>query len=382
MKTCHRDNDLTYSYLALRKAVGWIGIALPFVLVSGMLLIFREQPVLKTISLYYHTGMRDVFVGAICSIALFLFFYKGYDRLDNWAANVAGVFAVGIALFPTSAKGPQDLAGIIHFICAAIFFVILSGISIFLFTRAKTYPTRQKVARNKIYLICGLVMISSLISILIYFIFFNFEKSSSCFVFWAETVALIAFGVSWLTKGGTLYPDKKNQVFIIRNAVPSEFEEIGKLMVRVFSQLEGFPKETEQPDYYRMLANVGEITKKPDSELLVAFSSEDKIAGAVVFFGDMKYYGSGGTATSVLNASGFRLLAVDPLYRGLGIGKLLTKECIRKAKDKNSGQVIIHTTLAMQTAWNMYLKMGFKRSEDLDFMQGELPVFGFRYIFD
>jgi hypothetical protein len=28
-------------------------------------------------------------------------------------------------------------------------------------------------------------------------------------VFWAETVTLVAFGVSWLTKGGTLYPDKK-----------------------------------------------------------------------------------------------------------------------------------------------------------------------------
>ena len=27
------------------------------------------------------------------------------------------------------------------------------------------------------------------------------------FVFWIETVALIAFGVSWLTKGGTFYQD-------------------------------------------------------------------------------------------------------------------------------------------------------------------------------
>jgi ribosomal protein S18 acetylase RimI-like enzyme len=73
-------------------------------------------------------------------------------------------------------------------------------------------------------------------------------------------------------------------------------------------------------------------------------------------------------------------LAVDHFFRGQGIGRLLTKECIRKAKDKKVTQVIIHTTMAMQTAWNMYLKMGFKRSEDLDFMQGELPVFGFRLL--
>jgi hypothetical protein len=56
----------------------------------------------------------------------------------------------------------------------------------------------------------------------------------------------------------------------------------------------------------------------------------------------------------------------------------LTNECILKAKDKKLHQVIIHTTMAMQTAWKMYENLGFKRSDDLDFMQGELPVFGFR----
>lgn len=169
-----------------------------------------------------------------------------------------------------------------------------------------------------------------------------------------------------------------NQEYIVRNANPKEFQEIGKLMVRVYSQLEGFPKESEQPDYYNMLANIGELTKKPETELLVAVSKNGKIAGGVVYFGDMKYYGSGGTAIEEKEASGFRLLAVDTSTRGKGIGKLLTNECIRKANDKKQAQVVIHTTKAMQTAWKMYEYLGFKRSEDLDFMQGELPVFGFR----
>jgi GNAT superfamily N-acetyltransferase len=168
------------------------------------------------------------------------------------------------------------------------------------------------------------------------------------------------------------------QEYAIRNAKPDEYEEIGKLMLQVYSQLDGFPKVTEQPDYYKMLANVGELTKKPETELLAAVSPDGRIAGGVVYFGDMKYYGSGGTATGEQNAAGFRLLFVDPLARGRGIGKLLTNECIRKAKDKKLSQVIIHTTMAMQTAWKMYENLGFKRSEDLDFMQGELPVFGFR----
>jgi GNAT superfamily N-acetyltransferase len=170
------------------------------------------------------------------------------------------------------------------------------------------------------------------------------------------------------------------QSYTVRNARLSEFEDIGKLMVQVYSQLDGFPKESEQPNYYKMLANVGELTNKPETEILAAVSSDGTIAGAVVYFSDMKYYGSGGTATKEQNASGFRLLAVDPLTRGQGVGKLLATECIRKAKDKKHSQVIIHTTMAMQTAWKMYENLGFKRSEDLDFMQGELPVFGFRLL--
>ncbi|PLX23543.1 MAG: GNAT family N-acetyltransferase [Marinilabiliales bacterium] len=166
--------------------------------------------------------------------------------------------------------------------------------------------------------------------------------------------------------------------FVVRNAYSEEFEEIGSLLVQVYSQLEGFPTAMEQPDYYRMLANIGEQTKKPETELLVAASSDGKIAGAVVYFSDMKYYGSGGTATQEKNASGFRLLAVNPIYRGLGLGKLLTNACIEKAKSRKQRNVVIHTTEAMQTAWHMYEKIGFKRSKNLDFMQGKLPVFGFR----
>lgn len=170
------------------------------------------------------------------------------------------------------------------------------------------------------------------------------------------------------------------QEFIVRNAEPIEFEEVGKLMVKVYSQLEGFPKETEQPEYYRMLVNIGDLTKKPQTELLVAVSSKGQIAGGVVYFNDMQYYGSGGTATKEKNASGFRLLAVDPSARGEGIGKLLTNKCISKARDQKNSQVIIHTTKAMQIAWKMYENLGFKRSENLDFMQAELSVFGFRLL--
>jgi GNAT superfamily N-acetyltransferase len=170
------------------------------------------------------------------------------------------------------------------------------------------------------------------------------------------------------------------QEYVIRTAKQEEYPAIGQLMVKVYSQLEGFPKEKDQPEYYKLLANIGGLTSNPGTEILVAVSNSNEIAGTVVYFTDMKHYGSGGIATSEKNAAGFRLLAVSPEARGQGIGKLLTNECIQKTKYKGLHQLIIHTTRAMQTAWKMYESMGFKRSEDLDFMQGKLPVYGFRLL--
>jgi hypothetical protein len=197
-----------HSYLSLRKAVGWIGILLPFVLVFGHLIIFGGDSLLTNMSVYYHTGMRDLFVGAICAIALFLFFYRGYDRWDNISANLAGFFALGVAFFPTVEEGPWDWKAQVHFYSAACFLVILALISIFLFTRGEEYSTEMKKKRNLIYRVCGIVMLIALAAVEIFFLFFDGKNSDTKFVLIAETVTLIAFGISWLTKGGTLYPDK------------------------------------------------------------------------------------------------------------------------------------------------------------------------------
>lgn len=166
--------------------------------------------------------------------------------------------------------------------------------------------------------------------------------------------------------------------FIVRNALSDEFQEIGRLMVSVYSSLKGFPSPKEQPKYYEMLSNIGEQTNKPCTELLAAVNKDGKVLGAVVYFSDMLYYGSGGSATQEKNASGFRLLAVDEVARGMGVGKALSEACIKKARDDANQQLIIHTTSAMQIAWAMYEKLGFKSSKDLDFMQQDLQVFGFR----
>ena len=54
------------------------------------------------------------------------------------------------------------------------------------------------------------------------------------------------------------------------------------------------------------------------------------------------------------------MLVVDPASRGRGIGRLLTEECIRRARRDQAPLIALHTTLIMSVALPMYLRMGFK----------------------
>lgn len=163
----------------------------------------------------------------------------------------------------------------------------------------------------------------------------------------------------------------------IKEAKPSEYDELGQLMQSVFSNLEGFPSREEHPTYYALLDNVGKLNEKPSTEILVARAENEELLGGVVFVGDMQDYSSKGMTTTIENASGIRLLVVSPAARGKGVGKALTQACLQRARQRGSQQMILHTTLAMQVAWGMYERMGFVRFPKLDFQQGKLVVYGF-----
>lgn len=213
METNDPNQNLIHSYLALRKAVGWIGILLPFALMSGLCLFFPDDRILESVSQYYYSGMRDVLVGSLCAVALFLFFYRGYDNWGkvNWdklITTTCGFLAIGIAFFPGTKEETKDWIVTVHRICAISFFSLLACYSYFVFTRKGSDPTKQKLIRNKIFRICGIVMAVSLIAVCLYYKFIHTESSKSTFVFWAETIALGSFGVSWLTKGGCICRDK------------------------------------------------------------------------------------------------------------------------------------------------------------------------------
>lgn len=211
-----QSSPMLISYMTLRKLVGILGIILPFVLVFGAKLIFNNSSIESSISYYYHTGMRDVFVGCMVGIGMFFFSYKGPEKIDGIMGNLSGLFATGLALFPTTASvelgSGSLLIGRIHFTLATLFFLSLAYFSLFLFTKSKPdqLPTAQKLVRNKVYKICGFIMLLCLLCIFLYFQFLE-ERYQALKelkpVFWLESIALWAFGLSWITKGEMILGD-------------------------------------------------------------------------------------------------------------------------------------------------------------------------------
>jgi hypothetical protein len=209
------QSSLVISYLVLRTTVGIMGFALPLLVPLGGIFIFKTG-IQSSLSSYYYTGMRDVFVGILWTIGVFLYSYRGYERIDNIVGNLACFFAVGLSLFPTSpdiSSTPiADFIGGVHLTFAALFFITLIYFSLFLFTKTNlnNRSTPEKLKRNMIYKICAYIMSACIILIAIYH--FLPEDTASLFkaynpVFWLEALAILSFGLSWFVKGGTILKD-------------------------------------------------------------------------------------------------------------------------------------------------------------------------------
>lgn len=200
------------TYLKLRRAIGIFGIAFPYVLWLGGYLFFSTG-IQESISSYYYTGMRDVYIFSLFAIGIFLLLYRGYDSADQTASSFAGIFAIGMAIFPTASAGPASngarLIGVVHFASTLLFLLSISYISLFLFT--KTNPrkpaTPQKLQRNQIYKLCGYINFVLVFLIVIYSLLPADMLTGFRTVYWLESLAFVAFGISWLTKGQIILRD-------------------------------------------------------------------------------------------------------------------------------------------------------------------------------
>ena len=94
-----------------------------------------------------------------------------------------------------------------HFVFAVLLFSVFIFFSIYLFRKSDTAKgvNKQKDKRNQVYFICGIIMILCIAGITLSMLAFEPASIKYHLVFWFESIALIAFGISWVTKAEFLY---------------------------------------------------------------------------------------------------------------------------------------------------------------------------------
>ena len=218
MDELNRD-DVVRSYYRIRQTLGWLGLVLPVLLILGGYLSQGEME--PSISDYYHTLMRDAFVGTMTAIGLFLITYpghspeKGEHLSDDFITTVAGIAAFGVAYFPNETRMHANLLGSItqqmlgyklaatgHYGCAITFLAALAAMCLRKFART------AKPARRRIYRACGWTILAMTLAVIVasWFKIMGPEGPQRIvtdwmLVLWFEAAAIWAFAIAWLVKG-------------------------------------------------------------------------------------------------------------------------------------------------------------------------------------
>lgn len=214
------DRITVFNYRTLRRLMGLIALLMPIIVV-----VFAGQE-LSSISASYYTNARDIFVGMFFIVGAFFCAYNGGDGWQKKASKLAALAAILVALFPTSEFGQGSLHSTVHFTAAFVLFVILIYFC-FGFFRADIKAVKGPSGKNEvrdaetfrltskgkqqgdkerlrsgIYLTCGWIMVASIVVAALSKIFLSEEMVREwALMFWAETAALEAFGVAWITAG-------------------------------------------------------------------------------------------------------------------------------------------------------------------------------------
>lgn len=212
--------QLRKTYFTLRIGVALMGMLLPLVLSVGGRLCYglRLQP---SMSAYYFAtpaepqkpdcnmpdvgaavypagSMRNWFVGFLFAVGAMLFVNKGSNDKESLALTLAGLFAVGIAVFPMAWGCAAQARFSIHGLCAFLFFGAIAFVCVFCADDTLQFLNDPKTRSffRRWYWFFAVVMIASPVTAWT----LKVHRSVDRHVFWAETCGVLSFGAFWLMK--------------------------------------------------------------------------------------------------------------------------------------------------------------------------------------
>lgn len=144
----------------------------------------------------------------------------------------------------------------------------------------------------------------------------------------------------------------------IREARTDEFEEVAALTIEAYQE---FGRVIDANAWEQMRNGLANVAARADNSRLLVVAEDGRLVGAVHYYppgtSDVKYF--------PVEWASLRVLAVAPAYRGKGLGRLLTDECIRRARRDSAAMLGLHTSELMTVAIQMYERMGFRQEREL-----------------
>ncbi|MDH3271702.1 MAG: hypothetical protein OEN56_10235 [Gemmatimonadota bacterium] len=205
------------TYWGLRAGLFLGAAVLPLLLWWGGEL--RGTALLSSMSAYYHSDMRDFFVGSLFAVGGLLITYRGFSREENWALNLACAFLLGVALIPTGSpasdpaaleRGWSAFVGFfsLHGTCAVLFFLCLAYVCLFragdTLSLIRPDPSRpwhrSAEGYQALYRVIGVLLILSPLGAAAVAFLVRTRSGQQTFTFWAEAFAVWTFAVFWLIK--------------------------------------------------------------------------------------------------------------------------------------------------------------------------------------
>ena len=202
------------TYISLRYGMVALGIAFPFLLWLGGKLLYSIdlQP---SMSHYYFAPypesasvtafpMRGLFVGMLFAIGTGLFLYRGFTNWENIALNLAGVFAVLVALIPMGIDGKTGGGVTLHGTCAVLLFCCLAFVAVFCADATVAYLPPDPLLRARFrrrYKQLGIMM---LLLPSVAYVLTMVTDHGSRLVFLAEALGVWCFAAYWWVKSSEM----------------------------------------------------------------------------------------------------------------------------------------------------------------------------------
>lgn len=142
---------------------------------------------------------------------------------------------------------------------------------------------------------------------------------------------------------------------VIREARDDELDTVAALLVDAYAEYAARMSPDAWASFAQQIGNVRGRTLEAD---LIVAERQGRLVGSVTLFSHHRGVSSG--------TIGVRLLAVPPAQRGTGVGRALMEYAIDLARREGQERVVLTTSQDMESARELYEKLGFVRETSLD----------------